>query len=131
MGRNSRIGFVVGAVVAFAAALAVGIDDNLPGIALMYVASVSLVLAIAHRWRRVKPFLWLLVGSLVLFPVAAVLHNAFYALGELAGGLRVLKSVLDALHAAFFLTAILLSPAGVVVGAVGSLVTWSRSHRAA
>jgi hypothetical protein len=131
MGSKSRIGFVVGAVVALAAALAVGINDNLPGIALLYVASVSLVLAVAHRWRRVKPFVWLLVGSLVLFPVAAVLHNAFYALGELVDGVRVLKSVLDAFHVTFFLTAILLSPAGVAVGAVGSLVTWSRTHKAA
>ena len=130
MGGKSWIGFLAGAVVAVAAAFVVGISDNLPGVVLVYVASVSLVLALAHRWRRVKPFVWLLVGSLVLFPVAALLHNLLYALGEMSADAPLLRGTFEGLHVGFFLAAIFLAPAGVLVGAVGSLVTWGRSRTA-
>jgi len=130
MGGKYRIGFLAGAVVAVAAAFAVGISDNPPGIVLLYVASVCLVLAVTHRWRRVKPFVWLLVGSLVLFPVAALLHNVLYALGELSAGAPLVRGTFEGLHVGFFLAALFLAPAGVLVGAVGSLLTWRRSRTA-
>jgi hypothetical protein len=74
---------------------------------------------------------WLLVGSLVLFPVAALLHNLFYALGEMSADAQLVHGTFEALDVAFFLAAIFLAPAGVLVGAVGSLVTWGRSRTAA
>jgi len=123
---RSTMLFLAGAAVALAAALLVGISDNLPGVALLYVAVTSLVLAFTHRWRVTKRFVILLVASLIGFPLAAVLHNAFYALGELA---PVIKPATEALHVVFFLVALLLCPAGVLVGAVGSLVTWWHRRR--
>ena len=105
------------------AAFIVGISDNLPGLALCYVAAVSIVLAFVHTWRKVKLFLLLLGVSLVGFVVFVVLHNLFYAFGQMAVNIIVLKQFLEFLHAIFFLVAILVCPAGVLIGVVGSIVT--------
>jgi len=114
--------------VAGAAALWVGISDNVPGVALLYLASTSLVLAFAHRLRRVKSFVILLVASLLGFFVAGLLHNLLYGLGQMAGEIAVVTPVLEALHVAFFLAALLLCPAGVLVGGAGSLIAWRRAR---
>jgi hypothetical protein len=71
----------------------------------------------------------LLVVSLAGFLVAAVLHNLLYGLGELAKGVPAVETVAEALHVAFFLIAVLLCPVGVVIGGVGSLISWGRRRR--
>jgi hypothetical protein len=124
--KRSTILFLVGGAVALAAAMLVGISDNPPGLLLTYVAIASFVLAFTHRWKSTKSFVILLVASLIGFPLAAVLHNAFYALGELV---PAIKLATEALHVVFFLAAILLCPVGVVIGAVGSLVSWWQNRR--
>jgi hypothetical protein len=124
--KRSTMLFLGGAAILLAAALLVGISDNPPGLVLMYAAMASFILAFTHRWRSTKQFMILLVASLVGFPLTAVLHNAFYALGEL---LPTIKPVAGAIHVVFFLAAILLCPVGVVIGAVGSVVTWWHHRR--
>jgi len=100
----------------------VGINDNPPGIVLVYLAVSAWIVALVHGWRRVKRFLILLVASLVGFFLFAVLHNLFYALAELASDVVVLVQVLQFLHVVFFLIALLVCPPGVLIGAVGSVV---------
>jgi len=103
------------------AAFVVGISGNLPGLALCYIASVSIILAFVHSWRRVKYFSILLTASLIGFFVFVVLHNVFYGLGQLAVNINILRQLLDFLHAVFFIIATLICPAGLLVGAVGSI----------
>ena len=105
-----------------AAGLVVGINDNPPGLVLVYLAIATWIAAFAHRWRRVKPFLILLFVSLVGFPLSVVLHNVFYALGEVASDVVGLSQVLVFLEVVFFLIAVLVCPPGVLIGAVGSVV---------
>lgn len=113
-----------------AAGLVIGIADNPPGLALVYLAVSAWIAAFAHRWRRVKSFLILLVASLVGFPLAVVLHNVFYALAEVASDVVGLSQVLAFLEVVFFLIAIFVCPPGVLIGAVGSVVlALSRSHQ--
>lgn len=119
--KRSTLIFLVGSAVTLAAALLVGVSDNPPGVILMYLAIAGFTLAFVHRWKSTKRFVILLVASLIGFPLAAVLHNAFYGLGELA---PAIKPATDVLHVTFFLIAVLFCPVGVVIGAVGSLVTW-------
>ena len=99
----------------------VGISGNRTGITLCYIATTALILAFTHMWRKVKNFVILLVASLFGFVIFVVLHNLFYALAELATDIIVLRYLLEFLHAAFFLIALILCPSGLVVGAVGSL----------
>jgi len=105
------------------AAFIVGISDNMPGLALCYIAAISIMLAFVHTWRKVKLFLLLLGASLVGFAVFVVLHNVFYALGQIAADIIVLKQFLEFSHAIFFIVAILVCPAGFLIGVVGSVVT--------
>ena len=115
-----------------AAALLVGIADNPPGLALVYLAVTAWILALALRWRRVRSYLILLGASLVGFVVAVVLHNLFYALGVVAPDAVVLQAVLGFLEVAFFLLAVFVCPPGAVIGAVGGLVLavrqWKRAR---
>jgi hypothetical protein len=108
--------------VFLAAALVVGINDNLPGLVLLYLAVSAWIVAFAHRWRKVKSFLILLVVSLLGFPLFAVLHNVFYALAEVASDVVVLSQALTFLEVVFFLIGVLMCPPGVLIGAAGSVV---------
>jgi hypothetical protein len=71
----------------------------------------------------------LTLASLIGFVAFAVLHNGFYALGELASEIPVVPSVMEFLHAGCFLIAVLVCPALVVVGVVGIVVTRMRNRR--
>jgi len=120
--RKVSFGFVVLCCVLLLAGFIVGISDNPPGLALCYLAGVSLILAFVHGWRKVKYFLILLGSSVIGFAVFAVLHNVFYALAEISSDIVVLKHSLEFLHVAFFLVAIFVCPAGFLIGAIGSVV---------
>ena len=120
--RWPTLGLLVIGCAFLAAGLVVGINDNPPGIVLVYLAVSAWISAFVHRWRRVKSFLILLVASLVGFLVFAVLHNLFYGLAEMASDIVGLVQVLQFLHVVFFLVALLVCPPGVLIGAVGSVV---------
>ena len=121
--------FLAVAAVATTGALLIGIDDNPVGITALYVAAASLILAWAHRWRQAKSFVILAVVSALGFPVAVVGHNLLYALGEWAKGSTVIVGVAEFLHVLFFFAALLICPAGLVIGAVGGLVAWRVRRR--
>lgn len=114
-----------GAVLAVAAA-AEGISDNALGILMAYLAAICFVLAVAHPWKSSKQFRRLLAASIIGFVAFAVLHVPFENLADEGGGLG--DDVLGAFGAAFFLIATMLCPAGFVVGAVGTVVTWMRER---
>ena len=57
-----------------------------------------------------------------------VLHNLFYALGELAADVPMVPWVMEALHVVCFLLAIPVCPALAVVGLVGIVVTLIRNR---
>ena len=72
-----------------------------------------------------KHFLLLLWLTAQAFLLGVMLHNGFYGLGMIAGHIIPLGYLLEGLHVAFFLTAIPIAPAGVVVGAVGRMWEWA------
>jgi hypothetical protein len=120
--RRSTLTLIAIGCVFLAAGLVIGIGDNPPGLALVYLAVSTWIAAFAHRWRRVKSFLILLVASLVGFPLFVVLHNGFYALAEVASDVVGLSQVLSFLEVASFLIALFVCPPGILIGAVGSVV---------
>jgi len=76
--------------------------------------------------KKLKVFLILTGASAIGFPVFVILHNFFYALGVLAGNIVVLKSIMEFLHAAFFLIGLIGCPIGFLIGAIGSIVKFNR-----
>jgi hypothetical protein len=129
--RNRRVTPILcaaGGVVALGA-VAVGISDNPPGIALAYLAVIALVLAFVHPWRSVRRFLFLILASVLGFVVFAVLHNLLDVIADSAGAGGALRGVAEVLGAAAFLTALLLCPAALLVGTVGALSAFIQDRR--
>ena len=131
MKRTRKVTLVLVTIccVSLIVAFLVGISDNLPGLLLCYVAVTALILAFVHTWRQVKRFLILLGASLIGFPLFVILHNLFYGLGQVAADIIVLGYLLECLNAVFFLVAIMVCPPGVLIGAVGSVVTYCKGRQ--
>jgi len=120
---RTMAGFLLAAGVSFAVTLIVGVADNPMGIGLLLLSIVLVVAAFVHHWRRPRPFVKMAIFSLAGIAVFAILHNVFYAFGELSRDLPVLPAIFDVLHVASFLIAIIVCPAGVVTGLLGAIIT--------
>jgi hypothetical protein len=105
-----------------AAAFTVGIDNNITGIVLCFLAIIALVLLPVRTWRKAKRFLILTGAAVVGFFVFVFLHNAFYALAVLTSNITALRHLLEALDVICFIIAVLICPAAFLVGAAGSVV---------
>ena len=110
-------------------AIVVGVSDNIPGVVLCYLATVTLIVAPIRTWRKTKRFLILLVAAVIGFFVFVFLHNAFYALTILTSHIAALSHLLEAFHVVSFIIAVFLCPAAFLVGAVGSIVCAIRGRR--
>ena len=110
-------------------ALVIGIADNAPGIAFLYGAALAGILAFVHHWRGVRRFVLLAVASVVGFPVFAVLHNVFYGFSKSVSEMVPLSQALKVLDAASFLIALILCPAGLLVGVIGAISAYVKNRR--
>jgi uncharacterized membrane protein YdcZ (DUF606 family) len=123
--RRKRLILIGCAVVLLVAAVLVGIADNPPGLLLAFASSILVVLALTWDWRHPRKHFYLFVGSFLAFALTAVLHNVFEAAASVAG-VPWLKTAGGFIGAAFFLVAIFLCPAGMLVGAVGGIASLLR-----
>ncbi len=71
---------------------------------------------------RLKAFFLLTAASAAGVFVFVLLHNGFYALATVGGHIPVLGPVLEFLHAAFFIIALIVCPLGFLTGVIGSIV---------
>jgi len=122
--------FLALGILFLAGAFIIGISDNPPGIILCYLGIVSLMLAFVHHWRTTKKFLILLLVSIIGFPVFAILHNVFYALGQYFHDVFILNPLFIFLEVLSFLIAILICPPGILIGAIGSIVLYFKNKNA-
>ena len=102
-------------IVLIITALFLGIDDNPPGIIIFFLGSIILVVAFTHNYKKAGSYLLLGVFSMAGFAVSVLLHNVFEAIGGEG-------TILGIVGAMFFLIAIFICPACLVVGIVGSIV---------
>ncbi len=120
--------FVISGLSAIGAA-AVGIDDNLPGILLAYLAATAFVLAFVHPWKTLRQFRRLLYASGLGLVMFGVLHNVFEAIASNVGGTGLFQDLLNGAGGAFFLIAVLLCPLGLLVGIFGIVVISIKNRR--
>jgi hypothetical protein len=107
--------------VSIVAAMIVSIPDNPPGIILSFIGSILFVLAFTYNWKKPKPYIILLISSVFGFVLFAVLHNVFEGIGK--------GTFLEAVGGFFFLLAIFISPAGIIIGIAGSIIKAIKSER--
>ncbi len=75
---------------------------------------------------KLKIFLMLMGASAISPLVFSILHNFFYALGIIGENIFIIKYTMEILHVASFLIALIVSPIGFLVGAIGSIVLFMR-----
>ena len=121
--RGNRTTFFLAAIGVLGVILAfvVGVVENEPGALFLWAASTALVLAFTHTWRQARKFVILLLASVAGLVFFAVLHNVFYALAEVSDDVVAVSRVLGFLQVLSFLVAVLLCPAGILVGAAGAV----------
>jgi len=107
--------YLVLSAVSMIAALIVSIPDNPPGIILSFISSILFVLAFTHNWKKPKPYIILIISSVLGFVIFAVLHNVFEVISK--------GTFWEAIGGFFFLLAIFLCPAGIIIGITGSIIT--------
>jgi len=103
------------------AAIIVSIPDNPPGIILSFISSILFVLAFTHNWKKPKPYIILIISSVLGFIIFAVLHNVFEVIGK--------GTFLELIGVFFFLLAIFICPASIIIGIVSSIVTAIKSEK--
>ena len=125
--KLSLIFLVIGSILLIGA-LVIGISDNPPGIALLYISVVALILAFVHRWRKVKNFLILAFASIIGLLVFAILHNLFEALGEMTD-IMLLSQLIKFLSVSSFFIALLICPVGLLIGFAGGTVLYFKNKK--
>lgn len=107
-----------------------GVSDNPPGIALLYICLACLAGAWVWNWPSAQEFWQLLIASLAAFPVAGILHNLLYALGTVVQGIPVIYELVGFLGVFFFLVAVMAAPPAAVVALLGGIsVSWQGMSR--
>jgi hypothetical protein len=116
----TRILLAICGLLAVAAGV-VGIDDNLPGILLAFLAATTFVLAFVHTWRTAKKFMFLLLASVLGFVLYIILNIILDTAAQdpaTAGALQDLLQIFAMICSAAF-----------IVGAVGSVAMFIRNRR--
>ena len=116
-------------LLAIAAAVA-GIDDNLPGIILAFLAATAFVLAFVHSWRTARKFIFLLFASILGFVLYIILNIIFDTAAQDPATAGALQDLLQsAVVDAFSIIIAMICSAAIIVGAVGSVAMFIRNRR--
>ncbi len=112
------------------AARVVGINDNLPGILLAFLAATAFVLAFVHPWRTAKKFLFLLLASVLGFVLYIILNIILDSLAQNPATSGALQDLIQSpVVNALSLIIAMVCPAAFIVGTVGSVAMFIRSRR--
>jgi hypothetical protein len=96
-----------------------------------FFLGIFLVRAVRKRGvdGKLRKFLLLTGFSAAGFLSGVVLHNFFYAVGVLFGGILVLKYLMEAVSVIFFLASVFVSPLGFLLGILGSSLLIFKKRR--
>jgi len=112
------------------AAAAVGINDNLPGILLAFLAATAFVLAFVHPWRTARKFIFLLLASILGFVLFIILNIILDTVAHNPATTGALQDLLQSPAIdAFSIIIVMICPAAFIVGAVGSVAMFIRNRR--
>ena len=112
------------------AAVAVGIDDNLPGILLAFLAATAFVLALVHPWRTSRKFIFLTLASMLGFVLFVILNIILDSVVHDPATSAALQDLIQSpVSNALNLIIAMICPAAFIVGAVGSVAMFIRSRR--
>ena len=112
------------------AAGVVGIDDNLPGILLTFLAATAFVLAFVYPWRTARKFLFLFLASILGFALFVILNIIIDTAAQNPANAGAFQNLLQSPAIdAFSIIIAMICPAAFIIGAVGSVVMFIRNRR--
>lgn len=112
------------------AAVVEGIEDNLPGILLAFLAATAFVLAFVHPLRTAKKFMLLILTSVLGFVLYTILNIILDTAAHDPATSSALQNLMQSAAVnAFSIIIIMICAAAFIVGAIGSVVTFIRSRR--
>jgi len=111
-------------------AVVVGIDDNLPGVLLAFLAAIAFVLAFVYPWRTARKFIVLILGSIVGFVLFIILNIILDKVVQNPATPGKLQYLLQspAIEAISIIIAMICS-AAFIVGVIGSIAMFIRNRR--
>ena len=99
-----------------------------PFIVFFLLGGVLLFLTLKEKTEgKIRKFLLLTGASAVGVFVGVILHNMFDALSIVIGEVIILSNIIGFIGGLFFIIAIIICPLGFLVGAVGSIVLFSKN----
>jgi uncharacterized membrane protein (UPF0136 family) len=111
------------------AAATVGIDDNLPGVLLAFLAATAFVLAFVHPWRTAKKFMFLLLVSVLGFVLYIILNIILDTAVQDPATAGALQDLLQSPTVnAFSIIIAMICSAAFIVGAVGAVAMFIRNR---
>jgi len=100
------------------------------GIILVILGSMLIGLTLAQKVKgKLKKLLILTGASAAGFFVFVLLHNIFYALGQVASHITILSYLMKVFEVVFFLVAIFASPIGFLIGVIGTIVLLNKKRK--
>jgi hypothetical protein len=117
LNRLRTLAFLVLSGFLALAATWIGIDDNLPGILMAFLAGTALVIAFVHPWKTSSQFRRLILAACLGLVLFGILHNLLEGMAMHYTG--PLQQMIDGIATVFFLLALLVCPPAILVGAVG------------
>ena len=100
------------------------------GIILVILGSMLIGLTLVQKVKgKLKKLLILTGASAAGFFVFVLLHNIFYALGQVASHITILSYLMKAFEVVFFLVAIFASPIGFLIGVIGTIVLLNKKRK--
>jgi len=112
------------------AAVAVGIDDNPPGVLLAFLAATAFVLAFVHPWRTARKFMFLLLASVLGFILFIILSIISDSIVQNPASSDTLKKLIESpVNEALSIIFAMVCPAAFIIGAIGSVVMYIRGRR--
>jgi hypothetical protein len=101
--------------------------DNVTGLATGWLATLTLLAALTHRWRKIRYFLILMVASFFGAVLLAFLHEeVVYPLTGWIGGTRALEGLpLAIYHQITSYIIFFFGPMGILGGFIGASILFS------
>jgi len=100
------------------------------GVILVILGSMLIGLTLIQKVKgKLKKLLILAGASAAGFFVFVLLHNIFYALGQVASHITILSYLMKAFEVVFFLVAIFASPIGFLIGVIGTIVLLNKKRK--
>ena len=128
--RLKTIILLVICILSAIAAILVGIDDNLPGILLAFLAAITFILAFVHPWRSPRKFLIFLLAAVLGLILFVALFILIDITAQNPASPVVFKQLAESRTFEFLsICLIMLCPAAVLIGLVGWIVMFIRSKK--